>query len=96
MWAAVTTRSRTAHLFTFCSNLCVAGRLETLMNGDADMLKDAQKTFDNAAADVQQAANGVLQGDRGLVRAQTLHTSPTNRRQRSSSTRQTSAVLHPI
>lgn len=35
---------------------------ETLMNGDADMLKDAQKTFDNAAADVQQAANGVLQG----------------------------------
>lgn len=35
---------------------------ETLMNGDADMLKDASKSFDNAAMDVQQAANGVLNG----------------------------------
>lgn len=35
---------------------------ETLMNGDADMLKDASKSFDDAAMDVQQAANGVLNG----------------------------------
>ncbi|WP_133058049.1 hypothetical protein [Mycolicibacterium vulneris] len=35
---------------------------ETLLTGDADMLKDASKSFDNAAMDVQQAANGVLNG----------------------------------
>lgn len=35
---------------------------ETLMKSDSEMLKDASKSFDDAARDVQQAANSVLNG----------------------------------
>lgn len=40
---------------------------ETLMKSDADMLKSASRSFDDAAMDVRQAANSVLNGSGSWV-----------------------------